>query len=103
MTSPATNGECPQLLLQLRARELRQAAERRLRGVEAEAEILVAERRVHVRRLVPVRVPPGANLATALVLAEADGRDEVLERRAVRVRHVRTHLRRVVRRVLRVR
>ena len=40
-------------------------AERRLRGVQPEAKILVGERRVHIRRLVPVRIPPGADLRRA--------------------------------------
>jgi hypothetical protein len=52
--------------------ELAHRAERGLRGVEAEAEVLVAERREQVGGLVPVRVPAVAHLRAALVLAQAD-------------------------------
>ena len=75
--------------LMRRAGQLRDRPQRRLRGVQAEPEILVGVRREHVGRLVPVRIPAAADLRAALVLAQADRRDEVLERAGVGVRHVR--------------
>ena len=70
------------LLAQRRARQLRDRAERRLRRVQAEAEILVGVGREDVGRLVPVRIPAGADLRAALVLAQADRGHEIHERRA---------------------
>src|SRR5688572_3484010 len=46
--------------------------ERRLRGVEAEPEVLVAVRRVHITGLMPVWVPSGADLHAALAVAQTD-------------------------------
>ena len=60
--------------LDARAGQLRDRRERRLGGVQAEPEVLVGERREDVGRLVPVRIPAGADLRAALVLAQADRR-----------------------------
>ena len=56
--------------------------------------------REQVGRLMPLRIPAAADLHAALVLAHADRRHDVHERRRVGVGHVRTDLRRVVGRVL---
>src|SRR5688572_2377468 len=82
------------------AGELRDRAERRLDGVEAEAEVLVREGRVEVGRLVPVRVPAGAGVHATLVLAQADRGNEVHERRGIGVGHMRADGGRIVGRVL---
>src|SRR6185503_13886331 len=55
--------------------ELAERAERGLRRVQSEPEILVGERRVDVGRLVPVRIPADADLCAALVFAQADRRN----------------------------
>jgi len=52
-------------------------------ALSPQAEVLVRERREHVRRLVPVRVPAVARLRAALVLAQADRRHQILEGRRV--------------------
>src|SRR5688500_10419905 len=82
------------LLLYRGPGELRERCERRLRRVQAKAEVLVAERREDVGWLMPVGVPSGADLTPTLVLTQAHRGDDVLERRAVGVRHVRPDLRR---------
>jgi len=60
---------------------------------------LVAVRVVAVRGLVPIRVPPGADVRAALVLPQADRRNDVLERTGIRVGHVRSDSRRIIGRV----
>ena len=47
----------------------------------------------------PVRIPAGADMRTALVLTHADRWHDVHERRRVGVRHVRTDGRGIVRRI----
>ena len=81
----------------------RDRAQRRLRGVEAEPEILVVVGGEHVGRLVPLRIPAAADLHAALVFAQADRGDDVHERTRIRVGHVRPDRRRIVGRVLLVR
>ncbi len=44
----------------------------------------------------PVRIPPRTDLHPALVLAHADRGHQIHERRRIRVRHVRTHRRRII-------
>src|SRR6478609_5066338 len=83
-------------LLDRRAGQLADRPQRRLRRVQAKAEILVAERGEHVRGLVPVRIPAVADLRAALVLAEADRGNDVHEGGRVRVGHVRSDRGRVV-------
>ena len=58
------------LLPHLRAGELRDARQRRLRGVQPEHEVLVGERGVDVGGLVPVRIPATADVYAAFVLAQ---------------------------------
>ena len=67
-------------LFQARIRERRHAAERRLRGVQSQSKILVAERCEDVDRLMPRGVPPRAGVHPALVLTQADRRNDVLKR-----------------------
>ena len=58
--------------------QARHRAQRRLRGVEAEAEILVAVGDEDIGRLVPLWIPAVPYLDPAFVLAETDGRYQVL-------------------------
>src|SRR5580765_7273888 len=88
-------GSC-RSLLDRRAGQLADRAKGCLGRVQAEAEVLVAEGREHVGRLVPVRIPAAADLRTALVLAQADRRHEVHERGRVGVGHVRADCGRIV-------
>ena len=71
-----------------RPSQLGYRGQRRLRGVQAQPEIVVAVRPEEVGRLVPVGVPAGADVHAALVLAQADRRREVHERGRVGVGHV---------------
>src|SRR5688572_17224359 len=68
------------LLLHPRAGEFGDGAERRLRGVQAEQEILVAEVRIDIGRLMPMRIPAAADMHAALVLAQRDGGCHIHER-----------------------
>src|SRR5262245_58100569 len=76
------------LLLDRCVGKLGERRERRLRRVQAEPEILVAECGENVGRLVPMRIPTGADLRTSLVFTKTDGGNDVLERIRVGVRHV---------------
>src|SRR5204862_4710297 len=76
------------LVLQRRARQLRDRSERRLGRIQTEAEVLVVVGREHVGRLMPLRVPPGADLGAAFVLAQADRWNQILERSRVGIGHV---------------
>src|SRR6266511_623128 len=69
--------------LDLRACQCCDGAERRLRSVQAQTEILVGVRCEHVGRLMPLRIPATSDLRTALVLAQADRGDEILKRTGV--------------------
>jgi hypothetical protein len=91
---PSVDGSC--LPYERDAGQLTERAERRLRRVEPESEILVAIRGVQVRRPVPVRAPPRTDLRPALVLAQTDRRHDFLEGRGVGVRHVLADARRIV-------
>src|SRR6266576_2061219 len=71
-----------------RPNQPRERRERRLRGVQPEPKVRVVIRRVEIGGLVPIRVPPCPDLRAALVLAQADRRHVILERRGVGVRHV---------------
>src|SRR5438045_6383382 len=73
----------------LRGGQLRDGRQRRLRGVEAETEILVRERRVYVARLVPRGIPPRTGLRATFVFTEAERGNDVHEWRRIGVRHVR--------------
>src|SRR5262252_10850365 len=90
----------PQSLPQRRASEPRHSRQRRLGGVEAEAEILVVVGGVDIGRLVPLWIPAAADLHAALVFAQADRRDQILERNRIGVGHVRADLGRIVAGVL---
>lgn len=57
------------LLLQPRARQFRHGAERRLRRVQAEPEILVVEIRVDVGRLMSMRIPTAADMHAGASIA----------------------------------
>src|SRR4029453_13707866 len=70
--------------------QLGDRAERRLRRIETQGGVLIGERGVDVGDLVPVRIPAAADLRSALVLAQADRRHDILEGTRVRVRHVGT-------------
>ena len=72
MFGPGRNAVCP--YVSVRAGQRADRAERRLRRVEAEPEILVGVSREHVGRLMPLRIPAAADLRAALVLAQADRR-----------------------------
>ena len=63
-------------------------AERGLGRVQAQAEILIGEVGVNIRRLMPGGIPSGADVHASLVFAQADGRDQVHEWTGVGVRHV---------------
>ena len=86
-----------------RAGQIRDCRQRRLRRVQTEPEIRVRVRREHIGRLMPLRIPAGADLRAALVLADADRGHDIHERRRVRVRHVTADGRRIVGRVFFVR
>src|SRR5256885_2117730 len=62
----------PLLVLERRAGQLRDRAERRLRGVQPEAKILIVIGGVNVGRLMPLGIPAVADLRAALVLPRAD-------------------------------
>src|SRR2546428_8575180 len=63
-------------------------AECRLRAVQTETEIFVGVRGEDVGRLMPLRIPAGADLRAALVLAQADRGNQIDERPGVSIRHV---------------
>src|SRR5437773_1488063 len=71
------------LFLHGRTRQLRNGTERGLCRVQTKPKILVGVRREQVGGLMPLRVPPGADLLAAFVLAQADRRNQVLERSRV--------------------
>jgi len=60
------------LFLHGRTRQLRNGTERGLCRVQTKPKILVGVGREHVRGLMPLRVPAGADLRTPLVFAQAD-------------------------------
>src|SRR5450432_682401 len=65
----------------VRAGERRDGAERGLRGIQSESKILVGIGGVEIGWLVPLRVPAAPDLRATLVLAKADRRHDVHERR----------------------
>src|SRR4051812_18341873 len=71
------------LFVQRRARQPAHAAECGLCSIEPKTEIVIGVRAVAIRRLMIVRVPPGADLHAALVLAHAQRRRVIFERRRV--------------------
>src|SRR6185312_14657082 len=91
------------LLDDLRTSQFGDRAERRLRRIQPEPEVCVAVRLVEIRRLMPLRIPAGADLCAALVLAKTDRWNQVLERLRISVGHVLTDFRGIVGRVLVVR
>src|SRR5258708_19610102 len=70
-----------------------------LRRVQSEAKVSVGVGRIDIRRLMPLWIPPGADLASPFVFAQADCGHDVHEWCAIRIGHVRSDACRAIGRV----
>src|SRR5438094_1807777 len=81
------------------ARQLCNGSQRRLRGIQAKPEVSVIVSGIKVRRLMPLRIPPVADLCSAFVLAKANRRGEVLKWSRIGIGHMAADRSRIIRRV----
>src|SRR5262245_61508089 len=95
-SSSAVNAPEAPLLLDQRTGQLRHCSKCSLRRIQPEPEVFIREGLEHIDRLMPGWIPSRAGVGEALILAQADCRDQILERTRVGIAHAITNRSRIV-------